>query len=94
MDHKTTPAQPVYWGNIKIETAMDATAQSEKGERKETKDLPFDSIVVANDLGAVKAEVKKVRQVHFFLHEELTCRVENASPGCSPWYGKRGHNVG
>jgi len=40
------------------------TAQLEKGERKETKDVPFDSIVIANDLGAVKAEVKEVRQVH------------------------------
>lgn len=55
-----TSAQPVYWGNIDIETAKDATAQLEKGERKETKDVPFDSIVVASDLGAVKAEVKEV----------------------------------
>jgi hypothetical protein len=83
MDHKTTPAQPVYWGNIKIETAMDATAQSEKGERKETKDVPFDNIVIANDLGAVKAEVKEVRQVDPSVFEELTCRVGNASPGYS-----------
>lgn len=94
MDYKTTPAQPVYWGNINIKTSVDATAQLEKGERKETKNVPFDSIVVANDLGAVKVEVEEVRQVHSSLYEELTCRVENASPGCSSWYGKRGHNVG
>ena len=56
-----TSAQPVYWGNIEIETAKDATAQLEKGERKETKDVPFDSIAVASDFGAVKAEVKNVR---------------------------------
>jgi len=94
MNHKMTPAQPVHWGNIKIETAEDATAQAEKGERKETKDVPFDSIVIANDLGAVKAEVEEVRQVHSSLYEELTCRVENASPDCSSRYGRYDHNVG
>jgi hypothetical protein len=97
MNHKMTPAQPVYWGNIEIETAKDATAQLEKGEKKEkkeTKDVPFDGIVVASDLRAVKAEVEKVRQVHPSVYEELTCCVENASPGRSSRHGKHGHHMG
>lgn len=88
------PAQPVHWGNINIETAKDAAARSEKRDRKETKDGPFDSIVDASDLGDVKAEVEEVRQVHPSAFKGLTCRVENASLGCSSQQNKRDHNLG
>jgi hypothetical protein len=59
--------EPVHWGNIEAGSAKLAAALLEKGERREMKRFPFDTIVVDEELQEVvnvKEEVEHVRQVH------------------------------
>lgn len=77
-----------------METAKNATAQLEKGERKEIEDFLFDNIVIPSDLEAVKDEVEKVRKLHLFAREGLTRCVEDDNPCRRFGHRERKHNLG